>query len=178
MHLSKKQLIIITSIVLLLAATMTTIAYLTKSSLAANEFEIGKVSNQIEEKFQNNIKEDVKIKNTGNVPAYVRVAVIVSFKDENGVILYEKPVKDVDYELTLSTSSNWQYKDGYYYYKLPVEANASTDILIKKCIELGNHTNKTLDVTIASQTIQAKPEEAVEEAWNVTIDNHNINLES
>ncbi|MBQ6323624.1 MAG: hypothetical protein IJI22_02195 [Bacilli bacterium] len=178
MHLSKKQLIIITSIVLLFAATMTTIAYLTKSSLAANEFEIGRVSNQIEEKFQNNIKEDVKVKNTGNVPSYVRAAIIVSFKDENGVILYEKPVKDVDYELTLSTSSNWLYKDGYYYYKLPVEANASTDILIKKCIELGTHTNKTLDVTIISQTIQANPEEAVEEAWNVNVENHNINLES
>ncbi len=173
----KRNLIIILSILLLITVS-TTIAFLSKKNNINNDFIVGTVSTQVDETFENNIKEDVSIKNTGNVDAYIRAFILISYKDEDGVILTDTPIANTDYSMTISNSTNWVYSntDGFYYYKLPVEPNSNTDILIDECRELQSHNDKILNVDIITESIQANPTTAVEEAWGVSITNNELSL--
>ena len=173
----KRNLIIILSILLLITVS-TTIAFLSKKNNINNDFIVGTVSTQVDETFENNIKEDVSIKNTGNVDSYIRAFILISYKDEDGVILTDTPILNTDYSMTISNSTNWIYSntDGFYYYKLPVEPNNNTDILIDECRELQSHNGKILNVDIITESIQATPADAVEEAWGVSITNNELSL--
>ena len=173
----KRNVIIIASIVLLIAIS-TTIAFISRTSTIDNSFTVGTVSNVVEETFENGVKEDVSIKNTGNVDSYIRAFILISYKDANDVILTDTPVANTDYSITMSNSTNWLYSstDGFYYYKLPVSPNQNTDILIEECRELQSHNDKILNVDIISESIQATPTSAVTEAWGVSVVNNNISL--
>ena len=173
----KRNLIIILSILLLITVS-TTIAFLSKKATIDNSFILGTVSTQVDETFENNVKEDVSIKNTGNVDSYIRAFILISYKDEDGVILTDTPILNTDYSMTISNSTNWIYSntDGFYYYKLPVEPNNNTDILIDECRELQSHNGKILNVDIITESIQATPADAVEEAWGVSITNNVLSL--
>ena len=173
----KRNLIIILSILLLITVS-TTIAFLSKKSTIDNNFILGTVSTQVDETFENNVKEDVSIKNTGNVDSYIRAFILISYKDEDGVILTDTPILNTDYSMTISNSTNWIYSntDGFYYYKLPVEPNNNTDILIDECRKLQSHNGKILNVDIITESIQATPADAVEEAWGVSITNNELSL--
>ena len=157
-----------------------TIAYLSSISLAKNTWKVAKVSNEVKETFHNKIKENVSIKNTGDIPTYVRAKIVISYEDNDGIILDDEPVLNTDYSLTLSNSTNWIYNanDGFYYYKNIVNPNTETDILIRECKELTTNTDKVLTVDIISQNIQANPTSAVEEAWNVVVSNNILTLGS
>ena len=163
--INKKTIWHLLIVLLLIVISITTAYLLTKSSLE-NAFVVGKVAPEIIE------KEDVKIKNSGNVPIYVKVAIIVSWKDANGTIVETEPVENTDYSIDFSTSENWLYSNGYYYYKKPLAVNEVTDVLVNEYVQLKEYDDKTLYVDIAVQAIQAEPEKAVEEAWGIqTADN-------
>ena len=174
---NKKIIFIITSIVLTLTIG-STIAYIYKINNKNNPFETGVVSSSVIETFNGTVKSNVYIHNNGNVKEYIRVFINVYYKDSEGTILADIPIKDTDYSLTLSSSTNWLYNssDNFYYYKLPVEENMNTDILINECRELISHTGKILNVDIYSQSIQTEPVNAVTSSWNVTVLNENIVL--
>lgn len=175
-YLNKKTLLIVLGVFLLLTVTYTTIAYLANESTIDNSFIPGVVRSNVNEEFNNIVKRNVSIKNNGNVKEYIRVFINVYYKNSSGVVLSDVPVKDVDYSLTLSSSTNWLYNssDGFYYYKMPVDPNTDTDILITECTELINHMGKIFNVDILSQSIQAEPESAVSFSWGVTTNNGNI----
>lgn len=174
----KRNLIIISSIILVATTIATTIAFISKDNTIDNDFLLGTVSTAVDETFTNNVKEDVSIENTGNVDAYIRAFILISYKDANGVILTDTPAANTDYSMTMSNSTNWLYSstDGFYYYKLPVAPNNNTDILIDECRELQSHNGKILSVDIITQSIQATPSSAVTEAWGVTIANNILSL--
>lgn len=176
----ERNISLILLIALISLSFLGTIAYLSSISLAKNTWKVAEVSNEVKETFKNKIKENVKIKNTGDIPTYIRAKIVVSYEDSEGVILTEKPVLNSDYSLTLSNSSNWLYNanDGFYYYTLPVEANEETDILIRECKELTQNNNKILTVDIISQSIQASPTSAVEDSWNVVVSNNRLTFGS
>ena len=156
------------TIILLFCSVTGTIAYMIKQSSITNEFIMGEVKTQIIENFDSNnkTKKDVNIKNIGNVPAYIRATIVISWKDNEGKVLGEIPEENVDYSIKFSESSNWiKEEDGYYYYKKQIEPNESTEILIEECKQLKEYDNKILEVTIANQTIQAQPTKAMNEAW-------------
>lgn len=156
------------TIILLFCLVTGTIAYMIKQSSITNEFIMGEVKTQIIENFDSNnkTKKDVNIKNIGNVPAYIRATIVISWKDNEGKVLGEIPEENVDYSIKFSESSNWiKEEDGYYYYKKQIEPNESTEILIEECKQLKEYDNKILEVTIANQTIQAQPTKAMNEAW-------------
>lgn len=164
---------------LLLVLVVGTTAYLMSKDSISNTFVLGEINPEIMEVFSanNKTKEDVYIKNSGNVPTFVRTAVIIQWKDNEGKILYENPVKNTDYSISFSSSSNWiKSSDGYYYYKNPLQVNESTDILIEECIQLQEYIDKKLEVSIITQGIQAEPTNAVREAWNVNITNNTISI--
>ena len=144
-----------------------------------NEFDIGIVRPEIIETFdsENNIKEDVAIKNSGNVPIYVRTAVVIKWKDNTGRILDVLPQKNTDYTISFSSSENWiESQDGFYYYKKILNVNDRTDVLIEECTQIIDYNDRILEVSIITQGIQAEPPNAAEEAWDINIVNNLINL--
>lgn len=176
----KRGLIIISSLILIITTVSYTIAFLSKNNNLDNEFILGTVSTSIEETFENNVKKNVSIKNNGNVNSYIRVAIITSFKDSNSIILPDIPEENTDYSIDFSQSPNWLYSDndGFYYYKLPVEPNTNTDILINECKTLKEYEDKTFNIDIITQSIQAEPSRSVIEAWDVNITDNTLSLKS
>ena len=61
------------------------VAWLTASSSLINEFGLGQVDTSVEETFDGGTtKSDVKAKNDGSVPIYVRAQVNIYWQDANG----------------------------------------------------------------------------------------------
>lgn len=172
---------IINQILLLLLISIigTSIAYLVKVNILSNDFILGKVEAEIIENFdaKNKIKKNVFVKNTGNVPIYIRSTVVICWKDMDDKVLPEYPEENIDYTIKFSDSSNWlKSNDGYYYYKYSIEPNSITETLIEECKQIKEYDDRILEVTIANQAIQAIPDNAVKEAWNVEIKDNTLVL--
>ena len=172
--------VLVAAVAVIIAGTAgATLAYLSHQSGLTNQFQIAEVSTEIDEDFiGGDTKSNVSVKNTGDVPAYIRAAVIIGWEDAEGnpLIDEEAPKVGEDYTMTMnlenssSTEGEWVLaSDGYYYYTMPVAGKDATDILIKKCIDkkLDDHkrAGKYLVVDIAAQSIQAEPAAAVLDAW-------------
>ena len=158
-----------------------TVAWLHDSAQVTNTFDLADVSGEISEEFEDkDDKKDIAFQNTGNIPAYVRVAVSASWTvDAEGTQLANVSAKDT-YNETHSTSNKWVKHDGYWYYTEPVEAGEFTDILFtsvkpKTSDELGEkYEGLHFRYDVSAQLIQAEPEDAVKNAWGVTIDENGV----
>lgn len=162
--------------VIMIGAAGATLAWLSHQSGLTNQFELGEVSAKVDETFNGSTKSDVKVTNTGSVPAYIRASIEIYWQDENGDTLWGEPKEGMDYSIQMNLPSSetdggqWLLgADGFYYYTKPVEPDQATAILIKECKELGADSHeqdgKSLVVDIAAQSIQAQPEDAVLDAW-------------
>lgn len=152
-------------------ATPITYAYLQdNTSEVVNTFTPGKVATVIEETFDGSEKKDVKIENTENVPAYLRAAIIVNWVDADGDYAAEVPVLDEDYEIVIN-NTDWFEKDGYYYHKTAVDPGKSTSVLINIAKPLKEKEDYSLSIEILGSGIQAMPDQAVEETWDVQVIN-------
>ena len=152
------------ALVLILVCTVGgTVAYLVAhTDPVTNTFTPGEVSCQVEEEFKDNdtVKTKAVIKNTGNVPAYIRVAVVANTVDENGDITGMADLSQVDW----LNETNWtEGNDGFYYYKGVVQPGDVTENLLKNGIPLTG-----IQVTILASAIQSMPDAAVEDAWNMS----------
>lgn len=157
-------------LLLVLCAVVSTVAWITVRDRAENRFTVGTAAAQVQETFPEPYtkKSDVKIKNTGDIPAYVRVAVSIYWQTQDGMILPDAPTEGEDYTIVWGSSSNWAQQDGLYYYLLPLEPGAVSDSLIDSCEQIGTvEDGKHLAVDISVQVIQAEPADAVQEAWGV-----------
>ena len=176
--------------VLLLALALLTglgvrasVAYLAdRTAEKKNEFTYGRVTSSVnetfEEEFGDPVKRNVSLRNTGNTPAYLRALLVVTWKDENGVVFSALPVEDEDYEIDVTLAKHWILKDegfgSYIYYRYPVDPGESTPELIDMVRQNTHATapeNGTykLSVEIVVDAVQAYPADAVKEAWNVDV---------
>lgn len=143
-----------------------------------NMFQQAKVTPGIDESFEqgSTVKENVTLKNDGNVNVYMRASVSVRWEtgkreDGTALILDEVPVLDTDYTMDWgldSIDSKWvRGVDGLYYWTEPVAAGASTKNLIDACTlsPAGSRSDRHLVVEIDAQSVQADPRDAVLEAW-------------
>ena len=150
------------------------VAWLTASGMLENTFDRGQVDVTVNEEFTDGVnKKNVSVTNKGNVSVYVRAQVNIYWVDKDGNQLWDTPVKDTDYEITwFDGSSKWtQGTDGFYYWTEPLATKAATTNLIDVLTDKKTHTDgRTLVCDVAVQAIQADPTEAVEEAWDVTVD--------
>lgn len=150
-------------IVLMLATAGTTIALLVhQSDDVVNTFEATEVTCSVDEPEWDNgepVKSDVSIKNTGDIDAYIRAAIVITWQDGEGNIYGEYPVENEDYTIELDTTregSEWVYADGYYYFKNKVAADCLTDVLIHECeVAKTGPQGYTLHVEILAEAIQA-----------------------
>lgn len=181
-------------LVLVLGIVGTTLAWLTdKTKDLTNTFEYAKVPCNVEETFENNVKSEVKVKNTGNTDAYIRATYVVTIRDEEGNILYdayetEQFQKYMDNLESKISDPRWQKgTDGYWYYRLPVPPNGETYKLFREKIYSAhieiNGTGADTYIEILASAVQAMPTNAVTEAWGATVqpvqvpgENYTINL--
>ena len=164
-RMKKKSLLLVAGIVLMLTIAIGgTIAYLvTNTEPVVNTFTPGEVPIEITENFKDGVKSNVQVKNKGNVPAYIRAKIIVTWKDKDGNVSAIKPVRGTDYSLNLNHGNGvgqWlQASDSCYYYRGIVAVGASTNPLIISCTKLAN-ANKPdgydLSVEIIAESIQAE----------------------
>lgn len=166
---TKKPVALVALLVLLCCAVTGTVAFLvTKTGPVTNTFTPAHVSTAVDETFKNGVKSDVKIKNTGDIPAYIRAAVIINWADGDGNVS-ATPVKTTDYTIKW-TKEGWVEHGGYYYYTAPVAVGALTGQLFTGC-ELAKGVTPpegySLQVTILADGIQSEPADAVIQAWGV-----------
>lgn len=156
-RMKKKSLLLVAGIVLMLTIAIGgTIAYLvTNTDSITNTFEPGRVPITVEETYSGATKSNVSIKNTGNVSAYIRAKIIVTWKKGANEISATQPVKGTDYEISINEGA-WESNGGYWYCKTPVAAGYNTPVLIISCTKTGTPPDGyDLSVEIIAESIQA-----------------------
>lgn len=187
---NRSFVLVVSVLVLLVGIVGASLAYLTmKTPAVKNEFTYGKVSCEVLEDFDGTVKSNVRIKNTGNIPAYIRARVVVTWKNEKGDIYGTKPVlgsaadednKNYDYSFDYNPSWICMTTDSgglYFYFPKFIEPDAETDWMLynfKKSETANVPEGYDLSVEILADAIQSEPVSAVEEAWGVTVRNGSI----
>ncbi len=156
-YMKKIGILLIAVLITSVAAASVLALFLKSTDKVENTFIPAVSANPvINETFSNNLKEDVSIQITDKgYPVYVRCAIVVNWKDENGNIHIKKPIENAEYNLEIG--GNWtKNNDGFYYYNAPIQTG-ETSPLIVKCEPIGESpdTQYFLSVNIISQTIQA-----------------------
>ena len=160
-----------------------TVAFLsTRTDSKENTFTPSEVTCAVTETFNNNVKSQVAVQNTGDTTAFIRAAINVTWMSNqdaaNQTVSAKVPVKDTDYSITFAKNTNWiRGADGYYYYQLPVDPQYSTGVLIEEC-KLQNNASVPdgyhLSVEIVASAIQSAPDSVVQSMWHVTVENGKI----
>ncbi len=151
----------------------------TRTEAVQNEFTYGKVSCRVLESFAEEnsfyVKRNVRVKNTGNTSAYIRVLLVYNWKDEDGNVFVNKPVENRDFQINLALSNDWIVSKNdigaYLYYKYPVAPGEETPVLIDGLRQAAGVTGPengkyALSVEILAEAVQAEPAQAVNDAWD------------
>lgn len=158
---------VIATVMLLALAIGGTVAWLTDTSPAVvNTFTPSQVSCKVEEDFDNQtgVKSKVQVKNTSDIPAFIRVKLVTYRTNGKG----QHIGGTAELNFTPAANSGWVEHNGYYYYTQPVQPQNFTGILIDE-IRLqdpymdADGGRQAMDVM--AEAIQSVPEAAVKEAW-------------
>lgn len=173
----KRSLVLVVSLLaLLLVVAGGTLAWLTAQDSVSNTFTPAHVTCDVEETFNGTAKSNVSIKNTSDIPVYIRASIIVTWKDFSGNVYGQLPVADTDY--TISYGTDWTQQGDYWYCNSEVAVGANTPELISRCTVKDGATppgdDYRLSVEIIAEAIQSQPARAVQQAWGVTISGGNV----
>lgn len=161
--------------VLLVAGVGGVYAYITaKTAGLTNRFDPVEVTCQVEETFDGTVKQDVRIRNTGDINGFIRATVVASWVDSNGRVLATAPVEGADYTVEWGDGQWIKGSDGFWYHGAAVSPNGTTSYLIKSLSPISTPAGYHLQVQIIASAIQADPAEAVEAAWGVTANGYII----
>ena len=146
----KSSLLLIAVVSLLVAAVGGTVAYLVTNTLpVVNTFTPATVDTEVTDNISGNTKRDVQIKNSSNIPVYMRVAVVANWYKAGEVVA---PWNNY---VGLGVTSDWTLRDGYYYYNGTVAAGAEVK-LFDSYTATGGPDGAHLEMDIISQVIQAE----------------------
>lgn len=130
MKTSGRPVALLVSLALILTAVLgATAAYLmTKSDGITNTFTPAEVTCEVKEEFDDlENKKIIKVQNTGDADAYIRVALVATWQKSDGTV-YAKAPTSSDY--TVSRGDGWVQSGDYYYHKAAVNVDATTDTAI------------------------------------------------
>lgn len=164
---AKPSLLLLAVVLILGAMVGSTIAYLfANTGSITNTFLPTKVTTKIDENFDGTVKNDVTVKNTGDIETFIRAAVVVTWKNDDDQVHPTAPVEETDYTVTW-TMDGWVKNGDYYYYTSPVPSQNSTGVLFTDCKAVAGKTpdGYHLNVEILASAIQSKPVDAVISAW-------------
>lgn len=170
-RMNRTAVLLIAVILLISTAVGSTVAFLaTKTEPVENSFEYADVSCEVMQDRDTDGSSIVKVKNTGTISAYIRAAVVANWIDADGNIAASVP-EGYSYELTCSSGSWAQGKDGFFYYLLPVAPGALTEGSLLTCtVACPEDPEYTLSVEVLTEAIQSTPASAVNEAWSAAVD--------
>ena len=166
--------------ILACAAVSGSLAWLTSTpGPVVNEFIPGEVTIQVDETFDDGhtTKQNVSIKNTGNVPAYIRVALVPAWVDDEGNIAAKPASLELNDDCNIAWGkdgsgyeADWFIgSDGFYYCKTVIEPGASTPILIKSCTVKGEEHEYDFELQVIASAVQSLPTTTVETVWPVVV---------
>lgn len=156
----------IVSVVLILALAIGgTIAWMsTKTDSVVNTFNPSRVTCEVEEKFNGEVKTDVNVRNTGDIPAFIRVKLVCYRTNEAG-----RHIGGVAKAPSFDFGAGWVRYGDYYYYTKPVAPGATPADSLAEVIKLTeNYTDVDgghQSIDVIAEAIQAGPEAAVKAAW-------------
>lgn len=147
-----------------------TLGYLCRSVSVVNRFTAGAVKNVITEVFDGEVKKNVSVRNTGNVPVYIRVRLVTWRAGDDG-----SPTGGAAEIPDFTPGTGWiLYDDGCYYHTRPVAPGASPEhpLIGSDGIALQTYSDaygghQVLEVL--AESVQASPPCAAGEAWGVSI---------
>lgn len=120
------------------------------------------------------VKSDITAKNTGNTTVFLRLRLSACWVDAEG-----KTTGTPSALPQITLRQNWlDGGDGLYYYALPVEPGESTTVLCEP-MQMRTFVSPTgaavyQQITVLAEAVQALPEKAAQEAWDVTVKNGHI----
>lgn len=160
-HIKKSAFLLVALILILVVGAGTTLAYIVDmSGPLSNIFSPSNVACAV--------NDDKSIKNTGDVDAYIRAAVVMTWKakDNSGNVYGQKPACTLN-----GIGAKWTLgSDGYYYYTEPIEAGESTNALFTGyTVSDTAPTGYALSIEIVAEAIQADPFANEEAAWNTIL---------
>ena len=120
-----------------------------------NTFELGNVTTEIEEVFEQTqsvttFKKEPVVVNTGENDCYVRVRVSISPEEALLIVGNE--------QVFGGSQANWGYYDGYYYYKTALKPGEKTTPLFNTVTVKNEYidTIEGFEVTVYQEAVQAK----------------------
>lgn len=176
----KKSVAVITAVSLLLAlAVGGTVAYIAAQSvLIKNQFQPAQVSCEVQTSLTS---DKISVKNTSDVSAYIRAAIVVNWMDKDdvkGPVYGLPPVEGTDYKLTLNTvdtkdTVGWKKIGDFYYWTEPVSADTVIGTALVENITVIKDPPSSeyeLTVEVVAEAIQADGvgsdgKTAAESAW-------------
>jgi hypothetical protein len=186
------RMAIVSSIVALLLVGATLALLFSVGNTVTNTFNPGKVDVKVVEKISGNTKTSITLKNTGNTPAFLRMAITSYYTGTytlNGTHTEIIGSMSAPISFDLNTAAGWVKYGDYYYYTKPVAANASTANLINTTgitlnyfVEDSRRQNQDVVVTyqqvveVFAEAIQSAPVDAVKAAWGNGFSISNGNL--
>lgn len=171
--MSKHRILTIILIVTLVGALTlcgTVLAYMFRQTeYEDNEFTPAEVSCDVVEAFNGETKSSIRVQNTGNIDAYLRVRFVSYWVDADGNIV-SKPSSMPK----INVAEGWiAGKNNTYYYQSSVAPKNFTGELLSSPILLNEDENGYLQVVeVFAEAIQSKPANAVTNSWNVSLDSN------
>ena len=172
--LRKPVKFVLAVIALCLVSAGGTVAWITaKSGTVNNQFSVASTTVEVNEDFDGTYKKNVTVKNTGDVPVYVRIK-LVTYR-VNGSGDHIGGTADIP---TFEIGNNGWFKQGdFYYYSKPVQPTGKPE---KPLIgDLGITLKKYDDadggkqvIEVMAEGIQSSPADAVQSAWGVGVDDN------
>lgn len=153
-------LIVICTVLIFSVVSLVSAYYIRKTDEVTNKFTpADSVKPTVFENFDGAIKKNVQF-NVGNTgySVFVRVAVVVTWKNDDDIVYFDTPKAGEDYMIEYDLDNGWvQDTDGYYYYTSAVGTGKSTPVLVKTCTEVKDKAPEGyhLSVEFIVQTVQA-----------------------
>lgn len=136
-----------------------------------NQFTPAEVSCKVEEAFDGEKKSSIKVLNTGNIDAYLRVRLVSYWVDADGNIVAEPSSMP-----EITPAAGWiKGANDTYYYQSPVALGEFTGELLSSKIDLLEKDGYQQVIEVFAEAMQSKPTNAVTDSWKVSLDaNGNI----
>lgn len=174
---SKLPVVLVSLILVLGLVVGSTFAYMhDESDKKTNTFQFVEVSCEVEEVFDGQQKTSIKVQNTGDTDAFIRVKLVSYRVNEAGDRIGGTATVPA---FTLATG--WFQKDGYYYYNTAVEAGAFTSEMLGSPITLVEYDDADGGkqvIEVMAEAIQAGGPEGEDAAaalsWGVTVSGDKI----
>lgn len=166
----RKAALILSLCLIFALAVGTTVALLVAHTNAVtNTFTAAESGTHIEEVTKDGVKSSIIVQNTGTATSYVRVKLVMNWVDDKENVVSGDNLPKV----SLEEGSDWFLgTDGIYYYKMPVAPKGQTSNLLEgKPIKQESAPDGChLEVTVLAESIQAAPDTAVQQSWDVHVD--------